>query len=219
MTTLPRGVIWDMDGTLIDSTEYHWISWRDTLAAENFTLTYDQFKASYGQRNDNIIRAYFGADFPDSGIARISNSKESLYRDMVRNQGIALLPGVQHWLDYLKEHGWQQAIGSSAPRMNLDTIVDVLHLQHYFAVTVSAEDVEHGKPDPQIFTRAAECINVPAARCVVVEDSPSGVEAGQRAGMHTIGVLTSHPSLQADLVVPQLDLLPADAFDRLVPRA
>ncbi len=218
MTELSRGVLWDMDGTMIESTEYHWISWRDALAAEDYNLTYEQFSASYGQRNDAILRGYFGEDLPSREVERISNVKETHYREMVRNQGIELLPGVQHWLDYLRDAGWQQAVATSAPRANLDTILEVLGIAEYFAGLVSAEDVEHGKPDPQVFLRAASQIAVAPERCVVVEDSPSGIEGGKRARMGTIGVLTSRSELSADYTVPTLDQLPADAFERLVAR-
>jgi beta-phosphoglucomutase len=206
-----------MDGTLIDSSEYHWQSWRDTLLAEeNYALSYEQFAATFGQRNDTILRGYFGQDFPESAIERISNAKEKLYRELVHTQGIDLLPGVAHWLDYLRANGWRQAIGSSAPRLNLQTIVEALKLTDYFAAIVGAEDVQRGKPDPQVFLLAAEHLGVPPSRCIVIEDSPKGIEAARSGGMHTIGVRTTHDDLQADQAVASLDQLPEDAFTRMV---
>lgn len=213
------GVIWDMDGTLIDSTEYHWQSWRDALAAEDYDLTYEQFKSTYGQRNDSIIRSYLGADVSLSDIDRIGEAKETQYRAMIRENGIDLLPGVQHWLDYLKAQGWKQAIATSAPRLNLETIIEVCHLQGYFTATVSAEDVERGKPDPQVFLLAADRMGIAPERCIVIEDAPAGVEAGKNGGMRTIGVLTSQHELTADQVVSTLDKLPADAFETLLNNA
>jgi beta-phosphoglucomutase-like phosphatase (HAD superfamily) len=79
--------------------------------------------------------------------------------------------------------------------------------------------VVHGKPDPEIFLRAAALLKVEPERCVVVEDAPAGVEGARRAGMHSIGVLFAHPDLAADIVVASLEELPAGAFDRLVPAA
>ncbi len=217
MTMPPRGVIWDMDGTLIDSTAYHWISWRDALAAEDYHLTYEQFTASYGQRNDAILRGYFGQALPDHEIDRISDRKETHYRQMVRSQGIELLPGVQHWLDYLREADWRQAVATSAPRPNLDVILEVLGITHYFRALVSAEDVQAGKPDPQAFLLAARRLELQPECCIVVEDSPSGIEAGKRGGMRTIGVLTSQERLPAaDRIVSSLADLPDDTFNQLV---
>ncbi len=216
MTNEPRGVLWDMDGTLLDSAEYHWIAWRDALAEEGCHITYAQFAATFGQRNDSILRGYFGADITAAEIDRISEGKEEKYRDLVRTRGVQLLPGVQRWLDMLRADGWRQAVASSAPLRNIEVIVEALTLNDYFLALVSADAVQRGKPDPQIFQVAAERIGVPPARCIVVEDAPHGVEAGRSAGMRTIGVRTTHDDLQADFVVATLDLLPADAFGQLL---
>ena len=212
----PRAVLWDVDGTLIDSSEYHWLSWRDALAAENFSLTRERFASSFGQRNDEILRTYFGEDYPASEVSRVGEAKETLYRRMLRERGIDLLPGVRRWLESLRAEGWLQALASSAPRANLEAILAALKLQDYFAAIVSAEDVERGKPDPQVFLVAAEKLRVAPAACVVVEDAPAGTEAARRAGMRSIGVLNSHADLSADLVVRTLEELPEDAFDALL---
>ena len=211
-----RAVLWDMDGTLIDSHEYHWLAWRDTLAAEGFTLTHAQFDSTFGQRNDTILRATFGPDFPLSEVDRIGGIKETHYRDRVRSRGIAPLPGVMRWLDRLKADGWRQAIASAAPRLNIETILDVLHLTDRFDAIASAEDVQRGKPDPQVFLVAAQRVGVPPARCIVVEDAPAGIEGARRAGMKSIGVLTTHDTLAADVAVRTLDELNGDAFEALM---
>lgn len=208
-----------MDGTLLDSREYHWLAWREALAAEGFTLTYDQFLDSFGKRNDTILRGFFGADLSHSEIARISDAKEARYRTYIHTLGIALLPGVADWLQRLKTSGWCQAVASSAPRLNVETIVAVLKLGECFATVVGAEDVQRGKPEPDVFLLAAERMAVPPARCVVVEDAPAGIEAARRAGMRTIGVRSSHADLSAhtaDYVVASLAELPDDAFERLI---
>ena len=211
-----RAVLWDMDGTLFDSAEYHWLAWHDTLAGENYTLTRERFEATFGQRNDTILRTFFGEDFPLSEIERISSIKEKRYRALVRTHGIELLPGVHAWLARLKDSGWQQAIASSAPRENIDTLLEALDATQFFDATVSAEDVQRGKPDPQIFQTAATRLRVPPQGCIVVEDSPAGLEGARRAGMRSIGVSNSHSELQADLVVKSLADLPDDAFNQLL---
>ena len=213
----PRAVIWDVDGTLIDSGPLHFETWQKTLEAERWTLTHERFQATFGQRNDAVLRALLGPELSDAEIARIGGAKEQLYRDLVRDRGIHPLPGVRDWLPRLKAAGWRQAIASSAPRANLEAIVAALELDVYFDAIVSGDDVQHGKPDPEIFLLAAEKVAVTPARCVVVEDAPAGVEGARRAGMRSVGVLFLHKQLDADVVVPSLDRLAPDAFERLVP--
>lgn len=211
-------VLWDMDGTLLDSTDYHWRTWREVLATEGFDLTRERFSESFGRRNDATLRAYFGEDFPLSEVVRIGNIKEARYRDLVRTEGVQLLPGVAHWLSRLKSDGWRQALASSASLLNVEAIIGTLDLSGFFDAIVSAEDVKMGKPHPEVFLLAAFRVGADPSRCVVIEDSPAGIEAARRAGMHSIAVQSWNPSLQADIVVRTLDQLGADAFDCLITR-
>jgi beta-phosphoglucomutase len=205
-----------MDGTLLDSAEYHWLAWRESLAAEGFPLTYERFVASFGQRNDTILRGYFGPDLPMSEVDRIGAAKETRYRALVRERGVALLPGVGRWLAQLRASGWRQAIASSAPRLNVEAILAALDIESRFDAIVSAEDVQRGKPDPQVFLLAAERVGAPPARCIVVEDAPAGVEGAHRGGMRAIGVRSTHAAIHADITVDTLAELPDDAFERLI---
>jgi beta-phosphoglucomutase len=210
-----RAALWDVDGTLIDSREYHWLSWRGALAGEGFNVTPEQFAESFGRRNDEILRGYFPS-YSSEEITRVGEAKEVAYRRLVRERGIELLPGVRRWLDRLHEGGWRQAVASSAPRANLEVIVEALGLDGYFAAVAAAEDVTEGKPDPQVFLVAAAKLGVAPASCVVVEDAPAGTEAARRAGMRCVGVLSSHGGLEADIVVRTLEELPDTAFDDLL---
>lgn len=211
-----RAVLWDMDGTLIDSEELHWISWRDTLANEGITITREQFLASFGQRNDSIIPRWLGAAATPERIERISNAKEELYRQLVRRDGMSPGPGVASWLRRLHNEGWQQAIASAAPRANIDAILEALSATRIFQGIVSADDVHRGKPDPEVFLVAASRVGVPPDRCIVVEDAVAGVQGARSAGMKSIGVSHNGKHLPADVVVQSLDLLAPDAFDTLL---
>src|SRR5262249_25333573 len=148
---LVRAVLWDMDGTLLDSADYHWLSWRDVLAEEGFELTRERFVESFGRRNDATLRAYFGDEFPLSEIERIGSIKEERYREMVRRRGVDFLPGVGNWLTRLRDLGWRQALASSASLLNVETILEALNIVDRFDAIVSAEDVQTGKPDPEVF--------------------------------------------------------------------
>lgn len=211
-----RAVLWDMDGTLIDSEEFHWISWRNTLANEGINITREQFLASFGQRNDSILPRWLGVSATPERMARISNAKEELYRHLVRRNGISPLPGVAHWVHRLHKEGWLQAIASAAPRANIEAVLEALSASHIFQGIVSADDVHRGKPDPEVYLTAASRVGASPECSIVVEDAVAGVEGARRAGMKSIGVNRNGKHLQADVVVRSLDLLDANAFDSLV---
>jgi beta-phosphoglucomutase family hydrolase len=213
---MTRAVLWDMDGTLVDSAEYHWLAWRDTMSPEGSPITYEQFRATFGQRNDSILRQWLGEKATSELIQRIGGAKEALYRQHVRQQGISPLPGALEWIHLLHGQGWLQAIASAAPRANIETILDVLHASRCFQAIVSADDVHRGKPDPEVFLVAATKLGVAPERCIVVEDAQHGVEAARSAGMKSIGVSQNGKRLPADIVVRSLDLLDENAFDCLL---
>ncbi len=211
-----RAVLWDMDGTLIDSEEFHWISWRNTMANEGITITREQFLSSFGQRNDSIIPQWLGSASTPERIDKIANAKEELYRHLVRRDGISPLPGVAYWLHHLHKEGWLQAIASAAPRANVEVVLEALSAAHLFQGIVSAEDVHRGKPDPEVYLTAAARVGASRDRCIVVEDAVAGVEGARSAGMRSIGVSHNGKHLPADVVVPSLDRLGSDAFETLL---
>ncbi|MGC2475484.1 MAG: HAD family phosphatase [Candidatus Sulfotelmatobacter sp.] len=211
-----RAVLWDMDGTLVDSAEYHWRAWRDTMSREGLPITREQFLATFGKRNDSILQRWLGEKATRELIERIGNAKEMFYRQLVREHGIAPLPGALEWVTLLHRKGWGQAIASAAPRANVETILDALHASESFEAIVSAEDVHRGKPDPEVFLIAATKLAVAPKHCIVVEDAEHGIEAARAAGMKSIGVSQDGKHLPADIVVRSLDLLDESAFDNLL---
>src|SRR5271156_300507 len=183
-----RAVLWDMDGTLIDSEEFHWISWRETMAKEGIAITREQFLSSFGQRNDSIVPRWLGAAATAERAERISNAKEEFYRQLVRTEGMKPLPGVANWLQRLHEQGWLQAVASAAPRANVEIVLEALSVTHFFQGIVSAEDVHRGKPDPEVYLTAASRVGASSGSCIVVEDAVAGIEGARSAGMRSIGV-------------------------------
>jgi len=210
-----RAVLWDLDGTLVDSEEFHWLSWRDTLRPEGIELAYDQFLASFGQRNDRILAGWLGADADPVRVRRIGDDKEAEYRRLAETHGLTPLPGAREWVTALRAAGWKQAIASSAPRQNVEVMLRALRLDAFIDAIVAAEDVTKGKPDPEVFLTAATRLHASPANSVVVEDAAAGVEGARRAGMRSIGV-NARAHLDADISVASLVDLPPDAFDRLV---
>jgi beta-phosphoglucomutase len=218
----PRAVLWDLDGTLVDSEESHWQSWHETMVGEGIALTYEEFRATFGQRNDTILRRWLGDDVDEARMTRIGDAKEELYRSLVRAGGVAILPGAAEWVRRLRREGWAQAVASSAPRRNIEVVLKVVGLAEQFDTTVSAEDVVHGKPDPQVFLLAASRVGAAPERSIVVEDAAAGIEAAKRAGMHSIAVfrdgaeVAADTAAAADMVVRSLADLPPGAFSGLL---
>jgi beta-phosphoglucomutase len=214
------GVLWDLDGTLIDSAGHHWTAWHDTLAAFGRSVTPGDFANSFGKRNDEILSDLFGPGIEAEWIERVSEAKEQAYRRLLRERGLELLPGALTWFERLRSAGWRQALASSAPRPNIDAVFESLAaMARYLDLVVSADEVGSGKPDPAVFLEAARRLALPPRRCIVVEDAPAGLEGARRAGMRSIGVVSSHhPRLEADIVVPSLEALEADAFEVLLAR-
>ena len=188
------------------------------MRGEGVELSYRAFLESFGQRNDRILSNWLGAAATADAIVRIGDAKEEMYRQIARREGLVALPRAREWVSRLRDGGWLQAIASSAPRANVEVMLQSVGISALIDAVVSAEDVTHGKPDPEVFLAAASRLGIPPARCVVVEDAEAGIEAARRAGMRSIGVNTTTP-LAADVYVQSLADLPLDAFDRLVTAA
>lgn len=188
------GFIFDWDGVVIDSHSAHEESWRLLFAEIGRPMQRDFFKRTFGMRNQQIIPSWFDFVRVDdlAEIKRLGDRKEELYREILRRDGIEPLPGVLPLLRELRSLGIPRAVGSSTPRVNIDFVAGAAGLEGLFDAFVTAEEVALGKPDPQVFLKAAEKIGRDPARCVVLEDAHVGIEAGQRAGMKVVAVATTH---------------------------
>jgi beta-phosphoglucomutase len=183
-----RAAIWDMDGTLVDTAEMHFEAWRRVCEELGRTFDRADFAATFGRRNPEILQYLFPGRFGADEMAHLGEHKEELYRAAASAQGVELLPGVRELLLQLQAAGFRQAIGSSAPRANLEMILDQTGIRDLLGAVVAAEDTSRGKPDPQVFLLGAEKLGVPPSRCVVFEDAPAGIQAARAGGMKAIGV-------------------------------
>ena len=159
-------------------------------------------------KNEVIIPGILGWTEDAGEIRRLSLRKEELYREVVRERGVEALPGVRDLLAALRVRGIPCVVGSSTHRENIELSLGLLKLGAAFAALVTAEDVSHGKPDPEVFLCAAQKIGMAPERCVVFEDALVGIEAAHRAGMRVVAVATTNPLSrlgEADLAVEQLD--------------
>lgn len=190
-----RAVIFDMDGVLVLSGDAHYRAWRDAAADAGFDLGFEEFSHTFGLTNPDVIRKLWKREVAPEEMERIADRKERAYRDLVRAE-VPFAPGVHDLLRSLAESGFAMGVGSSAPRENLDMVLDARSgegpIRVFFAAVVDGAMVARGKPDPEVFLKAASLSGVAPEHCVVVEDAPAGIRAARAAGMGAIGLATTH---------------------------
>jgi len=211
----PHGVLFDMDGVLIDTGELHRESWYDLAEAEGFQMTDEIFYGTFGMQNHEIIPLLVG-DVSREEIARMSDWKEARYRELAETR-LVLLPGAEDLVKGLKEKGVRLAIGTSTPKVNLEFVLERIPVKELFDAFVTGEEVKRSKPAPDTFLKAAEKLHLPPDRCIVVEDAVQGVQSGKAAGMRVVAVTTTRTrkdlaEAQADRIVDSLDELRPDDF-------
>jgi beta-phosphoglucomutase family hydrolase len=207
-----KGVLWDMDGVLVDTGDFHYQAWVNTLAPEKISFSRAQFNETFGMNNWGILVLLLGTELDQETYTRISEQKESSFRQVIRGK-VKLLPGVIATLEYLHSRGIRQAIASSAPPENITALVDELQIRERFEAVVSAYAMA-GKPAPDVFLAAARATGTEPRDCLVIEDAVLGVKAAKRAGMACLAVTNTHPAenlCEADRVVASLlDINEAD---------
>ncbi len=204
-------VLFDFDGVVIDSHEAHGRSWFALAAELGHELSQETFHSTFGQRNESILPFLGWAEEGDrERIQLLGDRKEVLYREILRAQGIEPLPGVVALLEDLKANGIPCAIGTSTPRANVECVLELTGLAAYFRDIAASEDVTRGKPDPEVFLKAAGKLGADPASCVVIEDAQVGLRAAKAGGMKAVGVTTTHPAEtlapeQPDRIVESLE--------------
>lgn len=186
-----KGLIFDMDGTMIDNMMIHHRAWQRKLASLGVVMTLEEVKDSIHGVNVEILKRLFGDRFTDAERLRISSEKEAEYRQIYA-PNIQLINGLEAFLEEAKSANIPMAIGTAAPAENAFWAIEKLGLDKYFSVVVHAGDVSKGKPDPEVFQKAANGIGVPLKDCLVFEDSITGAKAAQNGGCSAIIVTTTH---------------------------
>jgi len=214
-------VIWDMDGVIIDSEPQHCRAWRTTFKKHGVSLTKEEYQQFSGRRDGDTIRHFMGQDASEAVIASVSDEKQATFRQLAVVEHVIALPGVIPLIRTLYHEHIKQALASSSPIANIILILDILRLKSYFPVIISANDVTRGKPDPEVFLKAAQGLDIEPMRSVVIEDAVAGVAAGKAAGMKVIAVTTTNPrnklaQADADIVVDSLEEISFAVILRLV---
>jgi len=186
-----KGVIFDLDGTMVDNMNTHHRAWQRKLASLGLDWDLETIRREVHGINEEIIARIFGERFTPEERKSISAEKELEYRNIFLPV-LRLLDGLPELLEELAEAGIPMAIGTAAPPENVDFVLDNLGIRHYFRAVLHAGSVSKGKPDPEIFEKAAAGIGVAPRDCLVFEDSPTGAGAAGQLGCKTIIVTTTH---------------------------
>ena len=188
-----KAFIFDLNGTMIDDMHYHEMAWHDVFVNQlKAPLTAEQVRTQlYGTADEIFARIFGEGRFSKEEIDTITDQKESRYREEFLPH-LKLINGLNAFLTTVKSKGISLAIGTAAPTLNVDFVIDNLNLGEYFPVIIGPNDVTQSKPHPEVFLKAATQLGISPEDCVVFEDSPKGIEAAARAGMKVIGVTSYH---------------------------
>ncbi len=190
---LMKAFIFDLNGTMIDDMQYHAEAWHDILNNDlKKLITYEEVKTQMYGKNDEVLARIFGEDyFEPPRVMELSIEKERRYQNAYLPK-LALIKGLDTFLQTAKNNGIPMGIGSAAIPFNIDFVLDNLHIRHIFKAIVSADDVKKSKPDPETYLKCATLLNVSPENCLVFEDAPKGVEAARNAGMKSVVLTTMH---------------------------
>jgi len=187
------GVVFDIDGTLLDNMPFHIEAFEAFTAAHQLPpLTLEMRKWMDGRRNSDIFPRLFERALTEEEIATLSLEKESGYRRLSAGR-LEPLPGLLRLLDALDAAGVPVGLATSAPRDNVEHTLRELGLSERLATIARSDEVAHGKPEPDVFLEAARKMGVAASDCIAFEDAPMGLVAAGRAGMTCVAVTTSYP--------------------------
>jgi beta-phosphoglucomutase family hydrolase len=199
-----NAVIFDMDGVLVDNAEYHRKAWLEFSRLKGHPITLDEFESiGFGDVNRRYLEFVFKRPITDDELESLANEKELVYRELIEKK-IQPVKGLTGFLEQVKQEKLKTGVGTSAPRVNLDFVLDTLGIRQYFDVLVDDSYVSHGKPNPEIYLKVAEMLQVDPQQCIVIEDAYHGIEAAHRAGMRCVGLPTTYPPERiaaADLIV------------------
>lgn len=193
MKNKPAAILFDLNGTMIDDMEYHLDIWFEVITNDlGGKLTREEVRRQmYGKNEEVLIRIFGEEKFRSFDFDAISRSKEERYQQIYKPH-LDLLPGLFDFLKTASAKKIKMAIGSAAPAINIDFVLDNLNIRHYFQAVVGAGDVAESKPHPEVFLRAARLLGTDPSACIVFEDAPKGVEAAAHAGMPCVVVTTMH---------------------------
>ena len=187
---MKKALIFDMDGVIVNNDRYHCLSWVEFARKHGKEVTFDEVTSWFGSTNRTILEDLFENTLSPAQITQMGREKEIIYREMYARD-IKPVSGLPDFLGSL-DGSFLVGLATSAPGENVEFVLRETGLSGYFTSITDESDIKNGKPDPEIFLRAASKLGAVPADCLVFEDSHHGIVAARRAGMHVVGVATTH---------------------------
>ncbi len=209
-------IIFDMDGVMIDNMDSHIHAWKEFCKRHGFELPEDKMKENiYGRKNSEILKYLFGNELTPNKKEEYSEEKEAIYRE-VYEEHVKPVKGLIEFLESIKDI--PHAVATSAPPENVKLIMKNLDLKKYFDVIVDESMITMGKPNPEIYLKAADRIGIDPKDCIAFEDTFAGINAVKNAGMKVIALATSHTreELDADLIINDFTEIDIDKIKEIM---
>jgi len=209
-----RAVIFDLDGVIVSTDEFHFRAWKQLADAEGISFgraDNERLRGVSRMESLKILLEKASRSYSEAEKEEMAARKNAIYRDLLKDLSPAdILPGVLPVLRNLREHRVKIAIGSSSK--NAGPILNAIGLAGYFDAVVDGTHIVRSKPDPEVFALAGERLGIPPEQCLVVEDAEAGVDAGLAAGMAVlaVGSAISHP--EATMKAEDLSRITIDAM-------
>jgi HAD superfamily hydrolase (TIGR01509 family) len=195
-----KAILFDLDGTLVNSDPLHYLTWAKVLEIYQFNIDHRFYQTRISGRTNADIVAYLFPELSDEDIVIMVDLKELKFRELAID--LQPLPGLIEFLDWVNQQGFKTGLVTNAPRENTDFILEILNLSDYFDSVVLSDEIGIGKPDPAPYQYCLDQLNILPEEAITFEDSPSGIRSAIAAGIKTIGVASTHdPNSLKDLGV------------------
>ena len=202
-------VLFDMDGTIVDNVPLHQQVWREFAHLNGLKPSEEELDFAKGRKAAEVIAFLFEQTLSQEEISRLTQARQLLYRERLANTDIVrLIPGVERYLSSLGKLGVPRILATDAPLGNVEAIFTKFSLSPYFDAVVTSEDVQHGKPNPEIFLTASQRAGAKPENCLVAEDSSAGVAAAKAAQCSCLGLITTQS--EAELKRERVDFIASD---------
>lgn len=207
-----KGIIFDMDGVIIDSEIIHYEVFRDVSRKHGIESSFEDYNKYVGSTDEAIYSAFKEKYNLKEDLDYLIKEHQDRFMEILdMKKDIQPIKGVKELIIEFHNRGYKLALASSAPYMNIDKVLDLFNIETYFDIRISGEDLEQGKPHPGIFLNAAKFLKLNPKECLVIEDSKNGVLAAKRAGMKCLGYRNENSGEQdiskADLIIDDFSTL------------